>query len=283
MPLLFEAVHLFEYARNDDQFDFLYMKAFFKNVYDHFKFLRYQYLLPIKSRNIRPRTHGLMRYLRSTEQLLSYFVQRGLRYSVMGVGDLVKRDLRQWVRTFLLVYYENLKVKLKIRKFRELFRCRVAIFMNRNNKFKMFKDIDFPVWEHLSTYIKASDFYNRKWLLRYKRNRAVLKKESERVQLNIKYKMLVKLDSGKYFQNINAVETHDCLTDVYETETEYISKFSKEYYAVEDEFLEVFQKNYKLDQEYNLTDLVDEEKLLNDREETLGTIGYDYYDIPLNK
>lgn len=285
MNIFFQAVHLFEYARNDDQFDFLYMKAFFKNVYDHFKFLHYQYLLPLKyrSHNVRPRTDALMRYLRTTTPLLQYFCQRGLRYSVPDIGDLVRKD-PNWVQTFLLTFQENVKVKLKMRKFRELFRCRIAVFMNRNDKFKFFNDLDYPIWEHFSNYAKAKNIDNRMCLLRYKRNKYKFKTKTQKVQLNVKPVFLIKSDTvqGK-FQNVKNVDTYECLTDVYDTEKEYIIKFSKQYFPVEDEFLGILDRNYKIEQEVSLTDLVDQEKLLNDREETLGTLGYASYDVPLDK
>lgn len=285
MNIFFQAVHLFEYARNDDQFDFLYMKAFFKNVYDHFKFLHYQYLLPLRARshNVRPRTHALMRYLRTTTPLLQYFCQRGLRYSVPGIGDLVRKDPK-WVQTFILTFEENVKVKFKIRKFRELFRCRLAVFINRNDKFKFFNDLDYPIWEHFSNYVKSRDKDNRMSLLRYKRNKVKLKTNNQQVQLNIKPNLLVKLKNVQIeFQNVKEVETYECLTDVYETEKEYIDNFSKNYFEVEDDFSEIFSKNYKIEQEVTFTDLVDREKLFNEREETLSTLGYASYDIPLQK
>jgi len=269
---------MFEYAKKNNEFDFLYMKAFFKNVYDHFKFLHYQYLLPVRSRNVRPRTESLMRYLKGITPILKYFTQSRIRYSVPEIGDLVRSDPK-WIKTFLLTYHENLKVRLKIGKFRELFRCRLAFFINRNDKFKIFDDVDYPLWEHLSTYVKSVDLNNRKWLLRYKRNKKKLKFTEQKIQLNVKN--LISFNKINLKKNIVSIFTYDCVEDVYEVEKDFIYNFSKTYYEIEEEFQDVLKKNYKVDQELKLTNIVDQEELFIEREETLSTIGYDYYNVPL--
>lgn len=285
-PIYFTALNSVERAKNNSQFDYLYLREVFKHIHDHFEYMRMQYNIDHYSHNRKAKTDELLIFYKKISQMLKYFTKSELRESLYDVGDLVKTDPRVW-ETFLRVYHQNLQGVLDEANYRRTFRITISKFFNLDKyNFDIFEDLDYPLWKDLSQNIQAWDLLKlktkinlRKYLTNTNMNiyKICYNKKNINNFINIKNKNF----NNDYIQ-CNKIDSDEVLNVIYETEEEYIAQFNKDFIELNEDELCLVDTPYIYKKSVNILSVIKNESSLKDRDETLAAPGDFFYKSSVN-